>query len=110
VGHLYPPIVYFIKKFKSKKINHNLRIPKKNNKRKVEPTILKGFKNKKIFSKTIRSLFKSKKKINNEYYMDMVLSYALKKKYKIDNLIVNSYESWGTPEELIRWEKNSGKI
>ena len=40
----------------------------------------------------------------------MVLSYALKKKYKIDNLIVNSYESWGTPEELIRWEKNSGKI
>ena len=44
-------IISPIKKFKSKKINHNLRIPKKNNKRKVEPTILKGFKNKKIFSK-----------------------------------------------------------
>ncbi len=69
-----------------------------------------AFKNKNIFSKTIRNLIKSGQKINNEYYMDMVLSYALKKKYKIDNLIVNSYESWGTPEELIRWEKNSGKI
>ena len=69
-----------------------------------------AFKNKIIFSKTIRNLIKSGQKINNEYYMDMVLSHALKKKYNIDNLIVNSYASWGTPEELIRWKKNSGKI
>ena len=38
-----------------------------------------AFKNKNIFSKTIRNLIKSGQKINNEYYMDMVLSYALKK-------------------------------
>ena len=44
-------ILTSIKKFKYRKINHNLPINKKNNKRKVEPTILKGFKNKTIFSK-----------------------------------------------------------
>ena len=69
-----------------------------------------AFKNKKIFSKTIRNLIKSKKKINNEYYMDMVFSYALRKSYDIENLEVNSYFSWGTPEELEKWEKKSGKI
>ncbi len=40
-----------LKKITNKKPIDNLIIHKKNNKRKVEPTILKGFKNKKIFSK-----------------------------------------------------------
>ena len=44
-------ILGLIKKIKIKKTNYNLPIHKKNNKQKVEPTILKGFKNKKIFSK-----------------------------------------------------------
>ena len=69
-----------------------------------------AFKNKNIFSKTIKSLFKSKKKINNEYYMDMVFSNALNKNYHLSNLIVKSYISWGTPQELLKWKKNSGKI
>ena len=69
-----------------------------------------AFKNKTIFSKTIKSLFKSKKKINNEYYMDMVFSNALNKNYHLSNLIVKSYISWGTPQELLKWKKNSGKI
>ena len=69
-----------------------------------------AFKNKKIFSKTIRSLFKSKKKINNEYYMDMVFSHALKNNYKISNFIVKSYISWGTPKELTDWERKNAKI
>tara|TARA_Y100000389_G_scaffold204564_1_gene258010 strand:- start:1152 stop:1883 length:732 start_codon:yes stop_codon:yes gene_type:complete len=69
-----------------------------------------AFKNKKIFSKSIRGLFKSKKKINNEYYMDMVFSHALKNNYKISNFIVNSYISWGTPKELIDWERRNTKI
>jgi hypothetical protein len=42
--------------------------------------------------------------------MDMVFSYALRKSYDIENLEVNSYFSWGTPEELEKWEKKSGKI
>ncbi len=40
-----------LKIFKNKKPIDNLTINKKNNKRKVEPTILTGFKNKKVFSK-----------------------------------------------------------
>jgi S-DNA-T family DNA segregation ATPase FtsK/SpoIIIE len=40
-----------IKKISNTKIENNLRVRRKNNKQKVEPTILKGFKNKKIFSK-----------------------------------------------------------
>ena len=44
-------ILGLIKKIKIKKTNYNLPIHKKTNKQKVEPTILKGFKNKKIFSK-----------------------------------------------------------
>ena len=69
-----------------------------------------AFKNKKIFSRTIRNLIKSKKKINNEYYMDMVFSLALQKNYTIENLEVDSYFSWGTPEELEKWKKKGGKI
>lgn len=69
-----------------------------------------AFKNKSIFTKTIKSLFKSKKKINNEYYMDMVFSNALEKKYNLSNFTVNSYISWGTPNELLKWKKNSGKL
>ncbi len=69
-----------------------------------------GFKNKEMFVKIIRELFKSKKKVNNEYYLDMALSNALNNNYKISNLIVNSYFSWGTPKELINWKKNNVRI
>jgi dTDP-glucose pyrophosphorylase len=69
-----------------------------------------AFKNKKIFLKTIKDLFKSKKKVNNEYYLDMAISNALTNNYKICNLIVKSYISWGTPKELITWKKRNGKI
>ena len=62
------------------------------------------FKDKIIFSKTIKSLFKKKKKVNNEYYMDMVLSNAMDENYKITSLNVNSYVSWGTPKELLNWK------
>lgn len=69
-----------------------------------------AFKNKSIFSSTIKNIFKKKKKINNEYYMDMVLGNALKENYHIGNLVVKSYVSWGTPEELNKWNKKYAKI
>ena len=69
-----------------------------------------AFRNKKIFSNTIKDLIKSKKKINNEYYMDMVFNNALNKNYIISNLVVNSYTSWGTPIELLKWKKNFKKF
>jgi hypothetical protein len=69
-----------------------------------------AFRNKKIFTTTIKSLFRSKKTVNNEYYIDMVFSHALENNYKISNLIVKSYISWGTPRELINWRKKNAKI
>ena len=68
-----------------------------------------GFKNKNIFLKMIKDLIKSKKKVNNEYYIDMAFNHALKNNYKINNLTVKSYTSWGTPKELINWEKKIAK-
>ena len=64
---------------------------------------------KKIFSSMIKNLYKSKKKVNNEYYIDMAFSHALKNKINIKNFTVKSYISWGTPEELKNWEKKIGK-
>ena len=69
-----------------------------------------AFKNKKIFTNTIKSLFRSKKTINNEYYMDMVFSHALENNYKISNLLIKSYISWGTPRELTNWRKKNARI
>lgn len=70
-----------------------------------------AFKDKAIFSKLIKQLIKSKLKINNEYYLDMVFKLAVNKKYKIKNFKVKTYRSWGTPEELEKWkikfEKNN---
>tara|TARA_B100000787_G_scaffold161016_1_gene140491 strand:- start:297 stop:1058 length:762 start_codon:yes stop_codon:yes gene_type:complete len=68
-----------------------------------------GFQNKDTFLKLTNDLIKSKKKINNEYYMDMVFKIAVQKKYKIKNINVKSYYSLGTPEELIKWKKKFEK-
>ena len=68
-----------------------------------------GFSNKKTFVTILKNLFKSKKKVNNEYYIDMAFSHALQKKFKIKNLTVKSYTSWGTPKELENWERKIAK-
>ena len=51
----------------------------------------------------LKNLIKNKSKINNEYYIDMAFSLALNKNFKISNLSVKSYYSWGTPQEIYRW-------
>ena len=68
-----------------------------------------GFSNKKTFVTILKNLFKSKKKVNNEYYIDMAFSHALQKKFKIKNLTVKSYISWGTPKELENWKRKIAK-
>jgi dTDP-glucose pyrophosphorylase len=68
-----------------------------------------AFQNKSTFLKLTNDLIKSKQKINNEYYLDMVFKLAVEKKYKIKNIKVKSYYSWGTPEELINWKKKFEK-
>ena len=39
----------------------------------------------------------------------MAFSKALQKKFKIQNLTVKSYISWGTPKELENWERKIAK-
>ena len=59
-----------------------------------------AFRNKFIFNDCIKSLLLNKQKINNEYYMDLVIKEGIKKKYKVYNYVVNKHISWGTPKEL----------
>lgn len=68
-----------------------------------------AFKNKSIFLKLINLLIKSKRKINNEYYLDMVFKVAIENDYKIKNIKVKSYFSWGTPAELNNWKNKFEK-
>ena len=68
-----------------------------------------AFKNKKVFLKLIQALIKSKQKIKNEYYLDMVFKIAFENKHKIKNVKVKSYYSWGTPDELINWKNKYEK-
>ena len=62
-----------------------------------------------MFLKLSRELIKSKQKINNEYYLDMVLKVAIDRNENVKNINVKSYYSWGT-EELIKWKKFEKKI
>ena len=68
-----------------------------------------AFKNKIIFLKLINKLLDSKRTVNDEYYLDMVFKLAVENNYKIKNIIVKKYFSWGTPKELVQWEKNYKK-
>ena len=68
-----------------------------------------AFKTKSMFLKLSRELIKSKQKINNEYYLDMVLKVAIDRNENVKNINVKSYYSWGTPEELIKWKKKFEK-
>jgi len=58
------------------------------------------FKNKIIFEILLKSLFKSKLKVNNEFYLDSCINIALKLKLKVSFIKVKNYISWGTPKEL----------
>ena len=64
-----------------------------------------GFKNKKIFINGIKSLYEKKLRVNNEYYLDMVIKELFKSGLKVYNFIVDDYFSWGTPDELNNYLK-----
>ena len=68
-----------------------------------------AFQSKSIFIKLTNDLIKNKEKINNEYYLDMVFKLAVEKKYNIKNIQVETYYSWGTPNELLDWKKKFEK-
>ncbi len=91
-------------KKEQKKIKVSL---KKNFKNKKDSKVLIGsfvFKNKKILRDLLNYIFRNKIKINNEYYMDSVISIAQKLDYKLDNFDVNKYISWGSHNELLKYK------
>ena len=77
----------------------------KNNKRKNR--VLIGsfvFKNKQIFTRSANYVFKNKFKINNEYYLDTVAAKAKKLGYKVGEISVKNYISWGTYSEFLNYQ------
>ena len=62
------------------------------------------FKNKKVLDDCIKYIFKRKIKINNEYYMDNAASISNKIGYKLGEVIVDKYISWGSHYELLEYK------
>ncbi len=65
------------------------------------------FKNLSFFEKSIQSLFKKRKKINGEYYMDMTISEAISLGLNVGEVNVQNYISWGSHKELESWRKKN---
>lgn len=59
-----------------------------------------GFKNKNIFLNSIDNIIKKNIRINNEFYLDIVIRNMFKSNFKISNLMVKNFSSFGTPIEL----------
>ena len=64
-----------------------------------------AFKNKNIFVKSFKEMIKYKHKVNNEYYMDTLVKYSKKLKYKVNYYVVQKFKSYGTPKDLQKDEK-----
>ena len=82
---------------------------KKNFRKKNSAKVLIGtfaFKNKKILKNLLEFTFKKKMRINNEYYMDTLMSVTKKLGYKLSELIVDKYISWGSHNEFLKYKKN----
>ena len=50
-----------------------------------------------------------KHKVNNEYYMDILVKYSKKLNYNVKYQLVKNFKSYGTPEQLINWKNKIGK-
>ncbi len=59
------------------------------------------FKNKKVLNHCIKHIFKRKLKINNEYYLDYAAAISEKIGYKLGEMVVKKYISWGSHYEFI---------
>jgi len=62
------------------------------------------FKNIDILDDVIIDLLNHKDKINNEYYLDSAINYAIQKGLKCKIFIPKFYIGWGTPNELRTFE------
>ena len=64
------------------------------------------FKKAETFFKASKQTISNNRKINNEFYIDVVLDVAIEMGYKVRENLVNNFLCWGTPEELENFLKN----
>lgn len=62
------------------------------------------FRSKKVLEDSLTCLFARDGKINGEYYLDSVIDDAIELGYKVVAFEVDSYISWGTPNDLRTFE------
>ena len=63
------------------------------------------FKNKIIFDKILKKIFNLNIRINNEFYLDTSIQVALDLGLNVNYIKVKKYQSWGTPMELMKFNK-----
>ena len=52
----------------------------------------------------MQHIFKNKLKIKKEYYIDMAAKISPSLGYRIGEIIVKNYKSWGSHEELLNYK------
>ena len=95
------------KNFSSKERNIEISCKKNFSSNKKKNRVLIGsfiFKNKDILKKSIQYIFKNKLKIKKEYYIDMAAKVSPSIGYRVGEIIVKNYKSWGSHEELLNYK------
>ncbi len=99
----------------------NIYVKKKYKDPSKDPIIIGTFyfKKGKIFKEITKELIETNSRVNNEFYVDSAINFAINKGYKVVLFETNSYLCWGTPSELKtfnywqncfdRWSKHSYK-
>ena len=71
------------------------------------------FRNKKVFSDSLESLYKNNIRVNGEFYVDSMLNEAIHLGYKVKNFEIDNYICWGTPNDLKTyqyWQRFFNKV
>ena len=95
------------KKFHHQNSNQFSWVRKNFSNKKKKNRVLVGsfiFKNKNILKNSIQHIFKNKLKIKKEYYIDMAAKISPSLGYRIGEIIVKNYKSWGSHEELLNYK------
>jgi len=64
-----------------------------------------SFKKAELFFKYTDKMMKKNRKINNEFYLDIVLDELIIDKYNVHPFEVSKYTCWGTPEDLEKYKE-----
>ena len=95
------------KNFSLKQKNVEISCKKNFSKNKKKNRVLVGsfiFKNKNILKNSIQHIFKNKLKIKKEYYIDMAAKVSPNIGYRVGEIMVKNYKSWGSHEELLNYK------